>query len=284
MFLLSSILCATMPVSFSYSIIPGGIKRSKRSSFCTLASSASSTAYAPLQLRMNLPDRDRRNRPSEHFHDEHGCRCCPAHHSRHDYRSEEEAMLQSNYHDQPIPRPIHVYKAFSTGEAYFPSRCHPQHAGRCSDSSADRHARTCHVIPLSHVPHKAHAPYLDEIGGRRIAHVPASPMLRPKSSGMASAGGLGVDSPIPQIKSIHVPEEDVPMDFKATAEKLFSVLLKAEKFFDVFLQSFKQETAAAYMDRASEWKRKVHRYNSDLVLPTFKLDGEPANQCLHCFV
>ena len=69
------------------------------------------------------------------------------------------------------------------------------------------------------------------------------------------------------------------MDFKAAAEKLFSVLLEVERFIDVFLRSFKQETSAPYMDLSSEWRRKVDRNNKDLVLPTLKYDGKPETCC-----
>ncbi|KAK5944950.1 hypothetical protein PMZ80_002153 [Knufia obscura] len=271
-----------MPVSFSYSIIPGGIKRRKKPQVSILSSPASSKAPAPAQLEMYRPDRDRHNRPFTHFQGEHGCRCCPVHQSHNDFSSEEGETIRSEYSDHNLPHPAQAYKAFISGKAYFPSRLRSQHGGLYPDSPPPARARALRMNRQPYVAERGHAFYPDDIRGRRIKHIPSSPTMRSQSSGMDYAGSPGFDSPVPQSPPFHSHETVAvsPMAFKAAAEKLFSVLTKAEKFFDIFLQSFKHETAAAYMDRASEWKRKVTRYNRDLVLPTLKIDVDPNNTYL----
>lgn len=62
------------------------------------------------------------------------------------------------------------------------------------------------------------------------------------------------------------------MDFKAAASKLYMVTGKAEQFFDLFIRSFKQEMSPTYLDRASNWRRKVRQYNRDLTLPVIRND------------
>jgi len=85
------------------------------------------------------------------------------------------------------------------------------------------------------------------------------------------------------------PEEVIEtMEFKAATEKLYTVLVKAEKLLDLFFRSFQQEMSALYMDRVAAWRLKVILYNKDLVLPNVKHEeamqsvGKHHFMCLIC--
>jgi len=271
-----------MPVSFSYSFIPGGIRRSKRVQPSALPSTALSKALAPVQLKMYGDQPDRRHTRFGHLYDGHGCSCCPIYESKNTDRPEEEGTSQNKHLTPRLPRPPRPYRAFMTERTYFPP-------GPCSDtgrlyggSPTPMHVRVLDVNRQPHNLHNGHAFYPDGITGRRLGQLPASPRLQSVRSDVTPTRNSSFDTAVSEDRQFHAfnKSEMVPMEFKAAADKLFSVLRKAERFLETFLRSFKQETAAAYMDRTSEWRRKVDRYNTDLVLPTLEVDSKLGNKGL----
>jgi len=102
---------------------------------------------------------------------------------------------------------------------------------------------------------------------------------------MATLSSPGLDSPMVQGRLSYTHEGNIigTMDFEAAAQKLFSVLLKGEKSLRCLPLQLQSKDTAAYMDQASEWRRKVDRYKKDLVLPTLHYNGTPETVWLRCF-
>jgi len=265
-----------MPASFSYTVISGGIRRKERTSHSPSRTAAPSRATTSQEVKMYGQEHDRWRPLFEHPDDEHDCSCCPLHDSRHNHHRKQVKSPHNMYTTTQLHEPPRKPRAFFTEGAYIPTRSHPDLSWDYTRSPAPSYRRAYVVSPHPYARATGHAFYPDEITGRSFDYIQASPVPRPTRPRSSFAERSNIDSTVPDARRCQLSEMNTlkPMAFKAAAEKLFLVLVKAEKFLDIFLQSFKQETAAAYMDRVSAWKRKVDRYNKDLVVPELKLDGK----------
>lgn len=212
-----------MPASFSYSFIPGGIKRSKRVQPSALPSAALSKPLAPVQQKMYRDEPDRRHIPFGHLYNGHGCSCCPIHESQHTDRHEEEGTPQNKHIPPHLPHPPCPYRAFMTERTYFPpASC--SDTGRLHGGSPTRtHVRVLDVNRQPYNLHKGHAVYPDEITGRRFGHLPASPGLQSVRSDVTPTRTSSFDSAVSENRQFHAfnVSNMAPMEFKAAADKLF---------------------------------------------------------------
>lgn len=272
-----------MPTYFSYTFMPGCDERNKRAQPSVLIPAAFRKPFAPRQLQIHRDEPDQRYALFGRLNDGRGCSCCPIHRSHHEHGHAEERAREGKNITPHLPRPPHLYRASTTDKVCLLPGPYPGTGSLYKSSPVQAHIPALGASRQPYDIYEGHAYYTDELGGRRRGHVPASPGLHSIRSDDLPTRYSGFDSVVPEERQIRAFNggDMAPIGFKAAADKLFSVLRKAERFLDTFLRSFKQETAAAYMDRTTEWKRKVDRYNTDLVLPDLKVDGKLQKDSCH---
>ena len=128
-----------------------------------------------------------------------------------------------------------------------------------------------------------------EIVNHQVEELPSSSRLHSDLLNRDAHGWLDSMDNMHKFTAREAPEEVIEtMEFKAATEKLYTVLVKAEKLLDLFFRSFQQEMSALYMDRVAAWRLKVILYNKDLVLPNVKHEeamqsvGKHHFMCLIC--
>jgi len=272
-----------MPAYFSHTFTPGCDERNKRAQPSALTPAALRKRFAPRQLQIHRDEYDQRYALFGHLNDGQGCSCCQIHRSHYEHGHAEERAREGKNIPPHLPRLPRQYRAFTTERACFLPGPYPGTGNLYKNSPVQAHIPALGASRQPYDIYEGHAYYTDELSARRRGHVPASPGLHPIRSNDLPTRYSSFDSAVPEERQIHAfnGSHMAPIEFKAAAGKLFSVLRKAGRFLDTFLRSFKQETAAAYMDRTTEWKRKVDRYNTDLVLPDLKVDGKLQKDSRH---
>ncbi|KAK5089971.1 hypothetical protein LTR05_000139 [Lithohypha guttulata] len=127
-----------------------------------------------------------------------------------------------------------------------------------------------------------HASYVDQIGDRLRS---LSPSRHHDEIEERTPPGHNAQLLVPpNLDVLHQARASSnTMDFKAAAGRLYSTLCRAEKFFDVFLRSFKDEISQQYISYSKErlWRDKVIQYNQDLLLPNITGSEDTNNDYTH---